>query len=58
MADSIPPLDPSVTSKVMASTGPMARRVSDLRLALEVLNGRHPRDPRSVDVPIDGRSFP
>ena len=38
----------------MATGGPMARRVGDLRLALELLNGRHLRDPRSVDVPIDG----
>jgi amidase len=53
-AASIPPVDPSVTPQVMASTGPMSRCVADLRLALEVLNGRDRRDPRSVDVPIDG----
>ncbi len=51
---SIPPLDPSAASQLLASGGPMARRIADLRLALELLHGRHLRDPRSVDVPIDG----
>jgi amidase len=53
-AGSIPPLDPSAASQLMATNGPMARNVGDLRLALELLSGRHVRDPRSVDVPIDG----
>ena len=42
----------------MASTGPLARCISDLRLGLQVLNGRHRRDPRSVDVTIDGPPVP
>ena len=57
-AGSIPPLDPSVASQLLAATGPMARHVADLRLGLEVLNGRHLRDPRSVDVAIDGAPAP
>lgn len=57
-AGSIPPVDDSVTAQVMASTGPLARCISDLRLGLEVLNGRHRRDPRSVDVTIDGPPVP
>lgn len=57
-ANSIPPLDPSAASQLMASNGPMARRVADLRLALELLHGRHLRDPRSVDVPVDGPPAP
>jgi len=30
----------------------MARRVADVRLGLEVLSGRHPRDPYSVPAPL------
>ena len=57
-AGSLPPIDPMVAAQVMATDGPMARRVADVRLGLEVLNGRDPRDPRSVDVPLDGRALP
>ena len=38
----------------MLTDGPMARSVADLRTAMEILNGRDIRDPRSVDVPLDG----
>jgi amidase len=38
----------------MMSNGPIARRVSDLRLALSVMAGRDVRDPRSVDVALEG----
>ena len=31
----------------------MARRVADVRLALDVLSGAHPRDPWSIDAPLD-----
>ncbi len=37
----------------MATDGPMARTVADVRLALSVLNGSDPRDPLSVDVALD-----
>lgn len=53
-AGSLPPLDPMLAAQVMATDGPMARRVADVRLGLEVLNGRDVRDPRSVDAPLDG----
>lgn len=53
-AVSIPPLDPAVAVQLMLSDGPMARTVADLRYGMQVLNGRDPRDPRSVDVPFDG----
>ena len=53
-AGSIPPLDPMVAAQVMATDGPMARTIADVRLGLQVLNGRDARDPRSVDVPLDG----
>lgn len=53
-ASSIPPLDPMFAAQLMATDGPMARRIDDVRLGLEILNGRDVRDPRSVDVPLDG----
>lgn len=53
-ASSIPPIDPPLAVQVMATDGPMARRVADLRLGMEILNGRDARDPRSVDAPLDG----
>jgi amidase len=53
-AGSIPPLDWGIATQVMAVEGPMARSVADLRLGLQVLAGRDIRDPRSVDVPLQG----
>ena len=53
-AGSIPPLDPMLAAQVMATDGPMARHVADLRLGMEVLNGRDARDPRSVHAPLEG----
>lgn len=37
--------------QLMNAQGPMARRVSDVRAALKVLSGAHPRDPWSIDAP-------
>ena len=54
MASSIPPVDPMIASQLMSTDGPMARRVSDLRTAMAVMGGRDPRDPRSIDVALDG----
>lgn len=34
--------------------GPMARSVADLRTALGIIGGRHPDDPKLVDVPLIG----
>ena len=53
-AGSIPPLDWGMATQLMAVEGPMARSVADLRLGLSVLAGRDIRDPRSVDVPLQG----
>jgi len=53
-AGSIPPLDFGIATQLMAVEGPMARSVADLRLGLSVLAGRDIRDPRSVDVPLQG----
>ncbi|MGY4400757.1 amidase family protein [Bradyrhizobium sp. USDA 3315] len=38
----------------MAVHGPMARRVSDVRLGLTAMMGAHPRDPLAVELPLDG----
>ncbi len=46
--------NPALSSQIMLTDGPMARSVSDLQTAMKILNGRDPRDPRSVDVPLDG----
>jgi Asp-tRNA(Asn)/Glu-tRNA(Gln) amidotransferase A subunit family amidase len=39
--------------QLMHTNGPMARRVTDVRLGLSVLSGAHPRDPWSLDPPPD-----
>ncbi|MEZ5124766.1 MAG: amidase [Thermoleophilia bacterium] len=53
-AGSIPPLDFGFALQAMAVEGPMARSVADLRVGLATLAGRHVRDPRSVDAPLEG----
>lgn len=50
--------NPPLSFQVMATEGPMARSVADLRTAMEVLHGRDPRDPRSVTIPLDGPTVP
>jgi len=40
--------------QLMNVQGPMARRVADVRLGLQVLMGAHPRDPWSIDAPFEG----
>src|SRR5262249_20674381 len=49
----VPTEDPLLAAQEMNVQGPMARTVADVRLALPVLNGHHPRDPWSVDVPLE-----
>ncbi len=46
----IEPVDGTLSGHLMATDGPMARAVADVRLALEILNGADSRDPLSVDV--------
>ncbi|MBN8890814.1 MAG: amidase [Acetobacteraceae bacterium SCN 69-10] len=41
-----------IASQLMSVNGPLARRVRDLRLALEAMAGAHPLDPRSLDMPL------
>ncbi len=53
-AGSIEPLDAGMAVQAMLVEGPMARSVADLKLGLSILGGRDPRDPRSVDAPLEG----
>ena len=53
MGSSIEPLDPTLAAAVMATDGPMARTIADVRLGLKVMAGQHVRDPRSVSVPFE-----
>ena len=53
MAGAIP-FDMGIAVQLMATEGPMARTVRDLRVGLEIMAGRDARDPRTVDVPLDG----
>lgn len=55
-ASTLPPEDGGLAGQLMAVNGPMARHVKDLRLGYEILSGRDPRDPVSVDVPLSGPS--
>lgn len=57
-ASCLPPVDGGVALQVMCVEGPMARHVEDLRLALGILSGRDPRDPVSVDAPLEGLPAP
>ncbi len=53
-ATSIPPQDSGIAVQVMNTEGPMARHVKDVKLMYEILSGRDPRDPASVDAPMAG----
>ncbi len=55
-ASSIEPRSDLLAGQLMAVQGPMARTVADLRVALGVLAGMHPRDPLSVPAPVQGPS--
>lgn len=50
----LPAEDRLLAVQLMAVQGPMARRVADVRLGLQVLMGAHPRDPWSIDAPFAG----
>ena len=51
----VPAEDRLLAVQLMNVQGPMARRVADVRLGLQVLMGAHPRDPWSIDAPFAGR---
>ena len=52
-ASSLEPASGALVSQMMAVQGPMARTVADLRVALAILAGPHPRDPMSYPAPLD-----
>jgi amidase len=53
----IEPSDGPLCAQLMATDGPMARTVDDISLAMSLLNGSDPRDPLSVDVPMERSGF-
>jgi amidase len=53
-ASSTSPGDPPLTLQMFAVEGPMARRVEDVRLALEAMSGPDPRDPSWAPAPLEG----
>lgn len=58
-ASAIEPMtDPPVSIQLMAVQGPMARRVADLGLALEVMSRPSARDPWHVPAPLAGAPVP
>ena len=50
----MPPEDPLIVFQLMSVEGVMARRVADLRVALLAMAGKHPRDPLSLPVVLQG----
>ncbi|MEO8542413.1 MAG: amidase [Burkholderiaceae bacterium] len=53
----VPTADHLLAVQLMNVQGPMARTVGDVRLALQVLMGAHPRDPWSVSAPFAGSAM-
>lgn len=53
-ATAVEPTDAPISVQLMEVEGPMARRVSDLRAAFEVLAGPSWRDPWTVPAPLRG----
>jgi amidase len=50
----VPTEDHLLAVQLMNVQGPMARRVADVRLGLQVLMGAHPRDPWSISTALAG----
>ena len=57
-ATTIEPMDMPIGSQLMMVDGPMARRVGDLRVALQVMAGPTWRDPWSMPAPLRGAEPP
>ncbi|SIO42820.1 amidase [Singulisphaera sp. GP187] len=55
---SVGPRDLTLSSQLIPVDGPLARTVTDLRLACHVLAGPDPRDPRVVPAPLEGPPLP
>jgi amidase len=52
------PAERPLMAQFMSSQGPLAREVRDVRLGLEVMSRRDPRDPWWVPAPLDGPALP
>ncbi len=52
----IEPTSPNLAAQLMLVTGPMARSITDLRTALEIIAGADRRDPLSVSAGLTRRS--
>lgn len=50
----VPGKDRLLAVQLMQATGPMARRVADVRVALQAIMGAHPRDPWAITAPWAG----
>lgn len=44
----------SIGPQISAVSGPLARTIGDLRIALAAMSGQDPRDPWSVPAPLEG----
>ncbi len=51
-AVTIPFEDEPISFQQMLSDGPMARRIADVRLGLDLMRGHHPRDPNSMSAEL------
>ncbi len=47
-----------IGGQIMAVSGPIARSIADIRLALQALSVGDPRDPWWVPAPLDGPAWP
>ncbi|WP_159350851.1 amidase family protein [Roseomonas harenae] len=59
----IPAWNPSsaeraIGAQLMAVSGPIARSIADIRLALQAMSAPDPRDPWWVPAPLEGPAFP
>jgi len=50
--------DRDIGAQLMAVSGPLARTIADLRLGLEAMSARDPRDPWWVPAPLVGPAAP
>jgi amidase len=48
----------TIGPQLSAVSGPLARTIGDLRIALAAMSGKDPRDPWWVPAPLEGRAMP
>src|SRR5437016_1131306 len=54
--DSLP--ESTIGAQISAVSGPLARTIGDLRIALRAMSGRDARDPWWVSAPLEGPAMP